>query len=185
MDVDAFHNHHSLRGVQTSVQLIQCRKCAVANVGAIRSRYISQLFFVLVLFQLYQRWILCTGLPSVIFYDYRTVFDMERFLVMFEGCPNDVGSCYGYCGYQLNSHSVRRSWPVFCAIFKILWQEDTFQKARSIGLLIPDILHIILTWQEIAKERKTSWMQSFTRNELFYGFIFVISGFILGKVIFH
>ena len=116
MDVDAFHNHHSLRGVQTSVQLIQCRKCAVANVGAIRSRYLSQLFFVLVLFQLYQRWILCTGLPSVIFYDYRTVFDMERFLVMFEDCPNDVGSCYGYCGYQLNSHSVRRSWPVFCAI---------------------------------------------------------------------
>ena len=67
----------------------------------------------------------------------------------------------------------------------ILWQEHTFQKARSNGLLIPDILHIILTWQEIAKERKTSWMQSFTRNELKYGFIFVISGFILGKVIFH
>ena len=66
-----------------------------------------------------------------------------------------------------------------------LWQEHTFQKARSIGLLIPDILHIILTLQEIAKEKKTSWMQSFTRNELFYGFIFVISGFILGKVIFH
>ena len=40
----------------------------------------------------------------------------------------------------------------------ILWREHTFQKARSIGLLIPDILHIILTLQEIAKERKTSWI---------------------------
>ena len=81
----------------------------MANVGAIRSRYISQLLFVLVLFQLYQRWILCTGLPSIIFYDNRTIFDMERFLVVFEGFPNDFGTRYGYCDYQFNSHSVRRS----------------------------------------------------------------------------
>nr|XP_022308255.1 uncharacterized protein LOC111114263 [Crassostrea virginica] len=67
----------------------------------------------------------------------------------------------------------------------ILWQEHTFQKARNIGFVIPDILHIILTLQEIAKERKTSWKQSFTGNELKYGFIFVISGFILGKIIFR
>ena len=67
----------------------------------------------------------------------------------------------------------------------IPWQEHTFHKARSIGLFIPVILHIILTWQEIAKERQTSWMLSFTRNELKYGFIIVISGFILGKVIFR
>ena len=57
------------------------------------------------------------------------------------------------------------------------------KKSRSIGLLIPDNLHRILTLQEIVKERKTSWI--FKRNELKYGIIFVISGFILGKVIFR
>lgn len=67
----------------------------------------------------------------------------------------------------------------------ILWKEKTFQRARNIGFVLPDILHVILTIQEMARETRTSWTQTFTRNELKFGLIFVISGFVLGKVIFR
>lgn len=67
----------------------------------------------------------------------------------------------------------------------ILWKEKTFQRARNIGFVLPDILHVILTIQEMAKENRISWTQTFTRNELKFGLIFVISGFVLGKVIFR
>eukprot|EP00105_Crassostrea_gigas_P015636 XP_011432699.1 PREDICTED: uncharacterized protein LOC105331992 [Crassostrea gigas] len=67
----------------------------------------------------------------------------------------------------------------------ILWKEKTFQRARNIGFVLPDILHVILTIQEMAKENRIPWTQTFTRNELKFGLIFVISGFVLGKVIFR
>jgi hypothetical protein len=66
----------------------------------------------------------------------------------------------------------------------ILWKDHTFQRFRNLGFLFPDVLHVILSVQQIAIERQKSWKCAFTVSELKYGSVFVLSGFVAGKCLF-
>ncbi|XP_061180327.1 uncharacterized protein LOC133188862 [Saccostrea echinata] len=65
----------------------------------------------------------------------------------------------------------------------ILWRDNTFQRFRNLGFLLPDVLHVILTVKEFTKEKQTSWKYVFTTEELRFGLIFVVTGFVVGKLL--
>ncbi|XP_062571178.1 uncharacterized protein LOC134233208 [Saccostrea cucullata] len=67
----------------------------------------------------------------------------------------------------------------------ILWRDNTFQRFRNLGFLLPDVFHVILTLYEVARERQTSWTHALTTNELKFGLIFVVTGFVFGKLLFR
>lgn len=70
---------------------------------------------------------------------------------------------------------------------QLLFMEDnTFQRARSLGLLIPDVLHIVIPLVAYKQEIGKSRHRMFTRNELtlltgFTVFLFLLGTFIMNN----
>lgn len=67
----------------------------------------------------------------------------------------------------------------------ILLQEPFYRRIRSLNIVLPDILHVVLTVQEMAIEKQTSFRRIFTRKELLCGLFLLISGLFIGRFVFR
>lgn len=67
----------------------------------------------------------------------------------------------------------------------ILLQEPFYRRIRSLNIVLPDILHVVLTVQEMAIEKQTSFRRIFTRKELLCGLFLLISGLLIGRFVFR
>lgn len=67
----------------------------------------------------------------------------------------------------------------------ILLQEPFYRRIRSLNIVLPDILHVLLTVQEMAIEKQTSFRRIFTRKELLCGLFLLISGLFIGRYVFR
>lgn len=67
----------------------------------------------------------------------------------------------------------------------ILWRDQPFQRFRNLGFVLPDVLHIVITVQLLAKGRGTPWTRAITRTE-YKNMAWIVSlGFMLGKFVFN
>ncbi|XP_061180326.1 uncharacterized protein LOC133188861 [Saccostrea echinata] len=93
-----------------------------------------------------------------------------------------------------------KSWRILCIIaissihiflggvdqfFKqlILLKENPSQRFRSLVLVVPDLLHVILPLQELALIRHSSCRNALTRTEIIKIILTVLTGFIIGNYI--
>lgn len=66
----------------------------------------------------------------------------------------------------------------------ILWRDQPFQRFRNLGFILPDILHVVITIQLLAKERRTKWTRALTPTEYKTLAGVVTFGFLIGKFVF-